>query len=131
MIWNIAKDEEDFFELGGTEMGFFSDEDEEWKEQVKCFRKVIYPRGISEDVKQEAEDKVYSTVKKWKLGFDILIFLGIVDVINNGFTTWFGQIVLITWIGIKIVEAWGRSKVVDVAKQLQYEKDKQSEQVQE
>lgn len=112
-------------------MGFFSDEDEEWKEQVKCFRKVIYPRGISEDVKQEAEDKVYSTVKKWKLGFDILIFLGIVDVINNGFTTWFGQIVLITWIGIKIVEAWGRSKVVDVAKQLQYEKDKQSEQVQE
>lgn len=112
-------------------MGFFSDEDENWKEQVKCFRKVIYPRGISEAAKQEAEDKVYSTVKKWKLGFDVLIFFGVVDVINNGVTSGTGQLILITWIGIKIVEAWGRSKVVDVAKQLQYEKDNQSEQVQE
>lgn len=125
MMKMIYKNEEE------TEMGFVSDEDEEWKEQVKCFRKVIYPRGINEDVKQEAEDKVYSTVKKWKLGFDIIIFFGVVDAITNGVTSVTGQIVLITWIGIKIVEAWGRSKVVDVAKQLQHEKDKQNMQVYE
>lgn len=112
-------------------MGFFSDEDEEWKEQVKCFRKVIYPRGISEDVKQEAEDRVYSTVKKWNVGVDVIIFFMVIEIINNGFTSEDVKLMLVLYVVLIVVRLWAKSKVVDVAKQLQSEKDNQSGQAHE